>query len=97
MLEVGDGFGRDIGHIGEVGGVAEAVSGGDFATVDEGDALEDGSEERDFGAGGGAVGPRGKGLESDFGAGGIAGFLVIGGEGVVEDAAQGFEGDFVSE
>jgi hypothetical protein len=80
ILEVGEGLGRDVGHVGEVGGAAEAVAGDDFAAMNDGDALEDGPEEGDFGAG--AFGERMKG---DAGAGCVT---VFGAEGVVEDAAE---------
>ena len=87
ILEEGDAFGRDVGHVGEVGGVAEAVTGDLVAAVDDGDAKEAGAEEVY-----GGTGCAGDAVHGDAGAGGVA---VFGAEGVVEDALDGVGGGVV--
>ena len=87
VLEEGEAFGREVAHVGEVGGGAEAVSGNLLPAVEDGNALEGGAEERCGGAGGGV-----DAMEVDAGAGGVA---VFGAEGVVEDALDGLRGVLV--
>ena len=81
VLEEREALGGDVGHVGEVGGGAEAVAGDGLAAVGDGDALELRAEEGDGGARGG-----GDAVDLYAGAGGVA---VFGAEGVVEDALEG--------
>ncbi len=87
VLEERDGGWREVAHVGEVGGRAEAIAGDGFAAVSDGDALEVCAEEGD-----GRAGFGGERIEFDAGAGGVA---VDGAEGVVEDAADDFGGGLV--
>ena len=91
VLEKGDALGRDVGHVGEVSGIAEAVAGDLVAAVDDGDAEEAGAEEvtaKAYGCAGGG----GDAVHGDAGAGGVT---VLRAEGVIEDALDGVGGGVV--
>ena len=79
--------GGDVGHVGEVGGGAEAVAGDGVAAVGYGDADESRAEEGDLVAGGG-----GEAVEVTRARGGVAVDLA---EGVLEDALDGVGGGVV--
>ena len=89
VLEERDALGRDIGHVGEVGGGAEAVAGDGVAAVGDGDVLEGHAEECCRGTGGGV-----DAVDDDAGGGGVAVYLA---EGVLEDALDDFGGGVVGE
>ncbi len=78
ILKQGEALGRDVAHVGEVRGGAEAEAGDLLLAVEDGDALEAGAEELRGGARRGV-----DAVELDAGAGGVAVFFA---EGVVEDA-----------
>jgi hypothetical protein len=86
-LEQGEAFVGDVGHVGEVGGGAEAVAGDGVAAVRDGHTEEGGAEEGDGDAGGG-----GEAVEFYSGAGGVA---IDFAEGVLEDALDDVGGGVV--
>src|ERR1700719_735478 len=69
---------RDVAHVGEIGGGAEAIAGDLLPAMGDGDSLEAGAEQLDSGAGGGIYA-----MNLDARAGGVAVFLA---KGVFEDA-----------
>jgi hypothetical protein len=89
VLEEGEALGGDVGHVGEVGGGAEAVAGDGVAAVGDGYAEERDAEEGDFVAGFGR-----EAVELYAGAGGVAVDLA---EGVLKDALNGVGGGVVGE
>ena len=50
MLQVWERLVRDVGHIGQVRGGAEAVAGNGFAPVNDWNPLEDGAKQRNLSA-----------------------------------------------
>lgn len=81
ILEQGDAFGRDVAHVGEIGGGTEAIAGDRLIPVGDGDSLEAGAKQVETGA-------RSliDAMKLNTGAGGIT---ILGTEGVVEDAFDG--------